>query len=291
MSDYDLSKRAKAEPDGSRYTVFDWSKLDEAVSFFKPVEGEINRFDLVPYKIKTKNHPLVVSNQLGIGDPDYSFEYWVHKNIGPTKKTVLCINRMYGRDCPICDASKAFKEDGDDKSAKACWPSLRVIYNIKTKDGKMQVFDVSDHLFGKAFKAVQATENEDGATFLAADLKKGKTVVFTAKHVKKDNIEFTEFEGMTLKERKVPVTEEDASKSISFDELVTVYTTEQIDALFHGGTVEEEDTPPPEEEKKPVKHEDDVPSCPSGHTFGKDNDKFTECEDCKVWKACIKASK
>jgi hypothetical protein len=307
MNKFDMGKRAKAEKDTAKKSVFDWSKAKKEVSFFKPVEGEINRFDIVPYIIKTKQHPLVASGDLAVGDPDYSLEYWVHKNIGPQNKLVLCPNRMYGQPCPICDAGKAFKDEGDDKAAKACWPSLRVAYNVKTKDGKIQIFDVSNHLFGKAFKAVQAAENEDGAAFLAADIENGKTVVFKAVHVKKDGMEFTEFEGLNLKDRKTPVTEDNVESTISFDECLIHLTADKIDAIFHGGEDSDEESEEAENEEKSKEEvvekktstvkekshsdddEDDKPKCHHGHTYGKDNDEYRECKDCKEWKPCYKA--
>jgi hypothetical protein len=303
MSKFDMGKRAKAEKESGKKSIFDWSKAGQEVSFYKPVEGEINKFDIVPYVIKSKKHPLVASGSLEVGDPDYCLEYWVHKNVGPGNSVVLCPKKMYGKPCPICESGQHFKDAGDEDAAKACWASLRVIYNVKLKDGKMQVFDVSNHLFGKAFKAAQATMGEDGAVFLAADLDDGKTVKFMATHTKKGQMEFTEYSGINFIDRKAPVTEDNVESAIAFDECITTHTYEEIEALFHGANDEEEEEDKPakkvhkedDEDEKPSKkahkeEEDEGPSCPHGHKFGKDNDDFPECEDCKQWKACVKAS-
>ena len=66
---------------------------------------------------------------------------------------------------------------------------------------------------------------------------------------------------------------------------------------------EEEDTPPPPKrtkasekttrsKKAPAKSEKEgtKKKCPHGHTFGKDNEEYDECDDCKVWEACMDAS-
>lgn len=68
--------------------------------------------------------------------------------------------------------------------------------------------------------------------------------------------------------------------------------------------LEEEDE---EEEEKPVKKsrkkvqdddEDEAPKkrskelkCPHKHTFGKDTDRYDDCEDCEIWNECLAAKK
>ena len=44
-----------------------------------------------------------------------------------------------------------------------------------------------------------------------------------------------------------------------------------------------------EEEEKPVRKSSGGPACPYGHTFGKDCEKFDDCETCKLWDDCIEA--
>ena len=303
MSKYSLEGRAKAEEESAKKSIFDWSKVGKDVSFFKPVEGEINKFDIIPYIIGSENHPLVRSQYLEVGSPDYSLEYWVHKNIGANNKQILCRKRMYGLDCPICEAGNKFYESDMTKEARACWPSLRAIYNVRTMDGKRHVFDVSNHLFGKAFKAAQATQAEDGVIFLAADTEKGKTVKFMATHVKSGKMEFTGYEGITFVDRKNEVTDKDVEDSICFASCLTIPSYEEVENLFSGAMSEEEEpveeAPPPkmpnrnkiEEEETPISKKEDAPNeCPHGGDFGKDNDKLKACDTCKVWKACMKAS-
>lgn len=302
MSKYGMDKRAKAEKESGKKSVFNWSKAGKDVAFFKPVEGEVNRFDIVPYITKSGKHPLVKTGYLSVGDPDYSLEYWVHQAIGPSKRPVVCPKRMYGELCPICEAGNRFKDDGDDQSAKACWPKLRTIYNVKTKDGKMQVFDVSDFLFGKKFKAAQAVENDEDITFLAADVESGKTVKFQAVHVKKDGMEFTEYEGIGFSDRKKPITDEDVENAISFDDCLIVYSYDEIETIFEGGSVSDDEEEKPtkskpslddeDEDEKPkekaTKQDGDKPKC-----FG-DAEQFNEkeeCEDCPHFRACGKAAK
>jgi len=44
-----------------------------------------------------------------------------------------------------------------------------------------------------------------------------------------------------------------------------------------------------DEEKKEVKQEEEKNPCPFGHVFGKDCDKFADCDKCDKWDDCIEA--
>lgn len=45
---------------------------------------------------------------------------------------------------------------------------------------------------------------------------------------------------------------------------------------------------PKKKKKKKEKKKKTTKSCPEGYVFGKDNNKYDECEDCDVWKVCTK---
>ena len=56
---------------------------------------------------------------------------------------------------------------------------------------------------------------------------------------------------------------------------------------------EPEDDEDEEEDEKPVqrKRKTNVNQCPNDHTFGKDTDKFEDCEDCELWNDCYAAKR
>jgi len=46
-----------------------------------------------------------------------------------------------------------------------------------------------------------------------------------------------------------------------------------------------------EEEADEPKGGGDAEECPFDHTFGKDNDKFDDCDDCEIWNECNEMKK
>ncbi len=53
--------------------------------------------------------------------------------------------------------------------------------------------------------------------------------------------------------------------------------------------VQEDEEEEEEEEEKPHKRINKNGTCPSGYVFGKDCEKYQECDDCPVWKQCYAA--
>ena len=53
---YQASYESKGSS-GGKAGVMDWKKVDGEVQFFSPAEGR-NRINIIPYTIKSKNHPL-----------------------------------------------------------------------------------------------------------------------------------------------------------------------------------------------------------------------------------------
>ena len=66
---YQASYESKGSS-GGKSGVMDYKKVDGDVEFFSPKEGR-NRINIIPYTIKTKNHPLVRKGEFEIGDKDY----------------------------------------------------------------------------------------------------------------------------------------------------------------------------------------------------------------------------
>jgi hypothetical protein len=53
----------------------------------------------------------------GLGVP-YAYDVWVHRYVGADDSTYLCLDRMLGKHCPICDAAAEAKRAKDDEEAK-----------------------------------------------------------------------------------------------------------------------------------------------------------------------------
>ena len=227
---------------GKRAGVIDWKKLDGDVKFFTPKEGR-NRINIIPYVIKTKNHPLVRSKSAEVGDLDYVLDVYTHRGVGPTESTVLCLKETYGKSCPVCELMQKLKEEGKDKEAGSLKPSRRVFYNVEdVKDpGTLQVFETSHYLFEK--ELIDEAREDDGSYTDFADPEDGKEIKFKTSKVQKAGYEFNEFKSFSFEDRDEPLSDELLESAISFDELLSNPSYEDIEKILYGQDDDDDDEP------------------------------------------------
>ena len=241
---------------GKRAGVIDWKKLDGDVKFFTPKEGR-NRINIIPYVIKTKNHPLVRSKSAEVGDLDYVLDVYTHRGVGPTESTVLCLKETYGKPCPVCELMQKLKEEGKDKEAGSLKPSRRVFYNVEdVKDpGTLQVFETSHYLFEK--ELIDEAREDDGSYTDFADPEDGKEIKFKTSKVQKAGYEFNEFKSFSFEDRDEPLSDELLESAISFDELLNNSSYEEIEKILYGQDDDDDDEPKSKSKSKASDDDDD----------------------------------
>lgn len=229
------SSYAKRDGAGtSKGGVINYHKYDGEISFFNPIEGK-NRINIVPYEIKSKNHPLVKSGEAEIGEKDYVLDFYTHRGVGPAEKTVLCLKSTFGKPCPICEYSASLRKAGKEEEAKALKPSRRVVFNIEDlkEPGKLKVFETSHYLFEKEL-IEEARDDDEGGFIDFADEEEGKEIKFRASKVKKGDMEFMEFKSFGFEDREEPLSKKLLDSAISFDEFLTVPSYEEVEKILYG---------------------------------------------------------
>ena len=247
-----VSYESKESGNTSRKSVLDWKKVDGEVTFFKPVEGK-NRINIIPYVIKTKNHPLVKKGEFSVGDSDYVMDFFIHKSVGPTESSVLCLKSTFGKPCPVCELQAKLRKEGKEDEAKALKPSRRVAYNIEdTKEpGKLKVFETSHYLFEKEL-IDEARDDEENGFVDFADPEEGKEVKFRASKTSQGGYEFLEFKSFGFEDRDEKISSKLLKQAISFDEILTIPTYEEVEKILYGAE-DSEDEP----KKKSSKEDSD----------------------------------
>lgn len=308
MKRYQKSYESRDSGGGLRRGIMSY----DDVVFFKPEEGR-NRINIIPYTIKSKNHPLVRSGDCKVGEKDYIMDIFAHRSIGAGESSVICLKKTYGKPCPVCEQSETFRKQGKEDEAAALRPSRRVFYNVQDlKDGKLKIFETSHFLFEKEL-IDEARDGEEGFVNFA-DEDEGKEISFKAVKEKKGKIEYLAFKSFRFEDREDKLDEDLFEDAVSFDEVMNVPTYEQVQKMLYGEDEEDELPEDSEEEtaktdrgakKEPEEEEDDdeeavekAPEkpkksdggCPYGHEFGKDCDAYNECDDCTCWDKCCKVS-
>lgn len=250
---YANSYASRDSGSSSKGGVINYSNHDGEIKFFSPAEGK-NRINIVPYVIKSKNHPLVKSGEAEIGEKDYVLDFYAHRGVGPVEKTVLCLKNTYGKPCPICEQAAALRKAGKEKEANALKPSRRVVYNIEDlkEPGVLKVFETSHYLFEKEL-IEEARDDEEGGFVDFADEEEGKEIKFRATKVKKGEMEFTEFKSFGFEDRDEALDESLLDAAVSFDELLVVPTYEEAEKILYGGDEEDDDEDDESKSKKSKK--------------------------------------
>lgn len=318
---YQASYQSKDSDNGGKVGVFDWKKIDTEISFFSPVEGR-NRINIIPYEIKTKNHPLVKRGEFEIGDLDYVLDFFVHRNVGPSESSVVCLKNTFGKPCPICEQSALLRKQGKEQEANELKPSRRVIYNVQDlkEPEKVKVFETSHFLFEK--ELIDESRDEEGGFVDFADPTDGKEIKFRCQEVQKGSMKFKEYKSFSFEDRDEEIDDELLEQAVSFDEVIRIPTYDEVQKILFGEededeieespkkkkvVEEDEETDEDDEIELPKKKskqvveetedddEDEIEEpkkssgkCPYGHKFGKDCDEHDDCDNCKIWDSCFK---
>ena len=310
---YQSSYQSKDSDNGVKVGVMDWKKIDREISFFSPADGR-NRINIIPYEIKTKNHPLVKRGEFEVGDLDYVLDFFVHRSVGPTESNVVCLKNTFGKPCPICEQSALFRKQGKEQEANELKASRRVIYNVQDlkEPDKIKVFETSHYLFEK--ELIDESRDEEGGFVDFADPTDGKEIKFRCQEVQKGAMKFKEYKSFSFEDRDEEIDDDLLEQAISFDEVLRVPTYEEVQKILFGEEDDDEDYESPKKKKVVEETEDDedyeppkkkkiiedeeveektkkTSKCPFGYNFGEDCDCYNACDDCDKWDSCCKASK
>ena len=280
-----------------------------------PAEKDINAIDIIPWEVTQDWYQNLrsvsgLATGVPVGALDYKLEIPVHRNIGDEGVDMICLRLAFGKKCPVCedlqieyDKAKAEKRDIDAKVRQALAPSWRNFYNIFDLDdqdkGIQQWMNASYHCFEKYI--LEAADLSEGEFETFADLENGRTIEFSARIKQLGKSEFPEATKVSFIERE-PYDDSIISETISFDALVHIPTYDEVNAIYLGMSNNDVDTNENENENENV----ETPSssekssryrrkntreetkeeinteqkCSKGHIFGKDNNKYPECQEC-----------
>ena len=282
----------------ARQSFMDWAGVK--LKFFT-MKKEMDRVNLniLPYQIKSPKHPEVVAGRRKVGQWDYLLDVWVHRNLGPNKKDMLCPKATYGKACPACEERQKLRDEGRDEEARAFSPSRRTIYNIQLigrngpEDAPM-IFATSHHCFNKELIEEAAASSKGPVPVPFASIgPDGKVVSFRVSEKDLGTNKFCEAKSFQFLDRDEEVSDEVLEQCVSLDEHLIVPTSKQILDAMYGNDEDEaigqaqepdtqedgrrdsyddrparrrpepepeyEDNPPPRQERHRPSYEDDAP--------------------------------
>lgn len=253
----------------ARQSFMDWNGVK--LKFFT-MKKEMDRVNLniLPYQIKSPKHPEVVAGRRKVGQWDYLLDVWVHRNLGPNKKDMLCPKATYGKACPACEERQKLRDEGREEEAKAFTPSRRAIYNIQLigrngpEDAPM-IFATSHHCFNKELIEEASASSKGPVPIPFASIgPEGKVVSFRVSEKDLGTNKFCEAKSFQFLDRDEEVSDEVLEQCVSLDEHLIVPTSKQIlDAMYGNdedeaiGPAQEPDT---QEDSRRDSYDDDRPA-------------------------------
>lgn len=286
------------------------------VPFYKIREGE-NLIDIVQYKITNPQNPACKAG-FEVGEPDYKQIIPVHKNVGASNNEYLCVARMFGKPCPICEAQKT-TWDIDFEKAKAMYPTEYVVYNIidlLEPEKGVQLWRISKFWVEDELQKLSAMKSKRGVPVIYSDFEVGWSIEFYGEEKKFMNNKFMKPGNFNFVKREKQYDESILDKTYPLDKYWNIPKYDEVYNDFNGIYEEEEEVKevkPTEEEvqkereqfvedlkqsavretkveeakeapQRPARRErrrktDEVKKCPHGHAWG-DCDKHEECKTC-----------
>lgn len=225
----DVSRRAKQS--SGRYDSF----LNEEVVWFKPRDGE-NRIRIIPW--------------LNGSDPDFDKlnEKWgnhwgidliVHRNVGADRGSYLCLDKMNGEPCPVCEVWRTESED-------ALKPSDRVLCWLVDRDDEKAGPKLWAMPLGtsKDISAVSQVKGS-GELLLIDDPEEGYDVYFDREGEKKR----TQYKRVEIAREPSPLHENENKQDTWLDyvsdnrlpDLLKFYDPEYLDKVLSGQAVGKDD--------------------------------------------------
>lgn len=311
MTKYDLGSNYEdsfnSRKGSVRKSALDFGKLDNPVNFYKAKEG-FAHLDIVPYPIKSSQHPYVKQGKRKVGDFSYNLDIYVHKKIGPGELTVICPAKTYQKACPICDAAYEYKNAGKMEEYSALKAKRMCYYNLIDADHPdegLKVWEYSHYLFEAELIDEARNGSKDGNFIDFANPVDGYTIECRGVSETNGGFDFTKYKAFKFEKRNYNL-EKYVPKTVSFDELITVLSSDQLMAVMNGVDEEvdeerdaiqnEKEGPIPEQDDFAVEEAKEVNPCPYGHQWNKDNDETPDCADCakknlQTWKDCARGIK
>lgn len=210
--------KKRAESGGKDFDTF----VDSSVNFFKAHDG-INTVRFLPPTWDDAQH--------------YGVDIHVHYGVGADRQTYLCLNKMKGEKCPICEERAEAVRQGDDAYAKDLAPTRRVLVYLIDRDNEKDgvlAWAMPQNLDRDVVKV--STDRRSGEVLPIDHPDDGYDVIFEKKGAKMR----TEYLGVQVDRRDSPLGKDawlEYAQDKPLPSILQYYSYEHIKGVFTGGGV------------------------------------------------------
>ena len=201
----------------------------------------------------------------------YGLDVWVHYGIGPERASALCLNKMRGQRCPICEAMARAERAQDEELAKELKAGKRILVWVldrKEETKGPMVWSMPWSLDRDLCKV--ARDPRSGEVYMLDDPDNGYDVSFE----KTGDKLTTKYTGVQLA-RKPSFVEQDFLDYIEaapLPDCLLWRDYDELKALYEGGSAIDEPAPAPEPTRapprRPAAREEPEPARPAAGKGG-----------------------
>jgi len=233
-------------------------KVPSGITLFKPKAGTF-LLDVLPYTAGAGN-PWAEEGNL-----HWERTYYVHRGIGANNDAFLCPRMTVKARCPICEhrlhlMKEASGDEDKEQLVKDLAPKQRQLFNVinlKDPEAKVQLWDISYHLFGKVLDARLRNSDDDDEWGRFFFLEDGLTLKVGFAEKTYAGKGYFETETIDFKKRSEQYDEEILEKVVNLDDILVLAKYEDLKATFLQVVEDDEDAPPVKKKSKPVVDDDD----------------------------------
>lgn len=263
-------------------------KIPEGVNMWKP-KATSYRIDIVPF-IVGKGNPCAEP-----GESYYERTFFLHYGIGPNNNAYVCLNKTYGKPCPICEykAKLALDPDTTKKQLSALTAKERqlwLVYDRKDPDSGIQLWEVANWNFGALLDDRRQFAEADEPHISAFDDENAGSVLKVCfseetgpngSYIKAKIIDFkSRPDGLPEKLLDHGICLDDLLKEMPYDELKSIFHQEPENDDDESDDDGPEEKPAPKRKKAPLVDNDTL-----------DNDDLPDAEPKKKKPAAKKKGK
>lgn len=191
------------------------------------------------YKVKKGDNSIRILPPTWDDADHYGIDIYVHYSVGPTKASVLCLQSMKGKACPVCEARTRALKLGDEDAARELKAGKRVLVWMLDRSDE----DKGPMLWAMPFSvdkniAAQARDKQSGEIFALDDPEEGYDVFFerNGEHIQ------VKYESFQLARRSSSVKSKwlDYIEQRPLHEALIWRDYDEVKALYEGRTGDDE---------------------------------------------------
>lgn len=166
----------------------------------------------------------------------YGFDIWLHYGVGPDEQSYLCLDKMKGEPCPICEERARAAKAKDDDYADSLKPKQRVVVALIDRDHENDGVQMWSMPWGVDKDLLARTQDKRTGEILPLDdPENGYDVEFT----KQGKGITTKYVGLQLSRRSSPLGDDSWLDHITqnpIPDCLVFYSYDHIASVFGGAS-------------------------------------------------------